>query len=256
MMKKIICVLLRIFLIAVSALGLMWFIWPIFHNVLNIGNALGIAVCTVLILLNLFFGKIRKAYVVSVPVRRTALAFFVLMCVGALWSAAMTVCMMTAAKTTPPEAATVLVLGSKASGRFPSADLWARINAASDYLKKNPKATCIACGGKGKGESASEASIIRENLVKSGIGADRVLLDDKSVNTEENIGNALKIIENNNLDSELAIVTDEYHEFRACAIAKRLGARSYAVPAKTPPYILSSCWAREVLSITKFIIIR
>lgn len=255
-MKKTICVLLRIFLLAISILGLIWFIWPIFHNVLNIGNALGIFVCILLILLNLFFDKIRLACMASASVKHVALAFFALMCVGAFWSAAMTICMMTAAKTTPPETATVLVLGSKASGRIPSADLWARINAAAAYLKSNPKVSCIACGGQGRGESSSEASIIRENLVKSGIGAERILLDDKSVNTDENISNALEIIKNNGLNGKLAIVTDEYHEFRACAIAKRLGAKPYAVPAKTPPYILSSCWAREVLAITKFLIFK
>lgn len=254
MMKKIICVSLRIFLLAVSVLGLLWFIWPIYHNVLNIGNALGIFVCALLILINVFFGKIREACASSVSIRYVTVALFALMCIGAVWSAAMTVCMMTAAKAAPPEDATVLVLGSKASGRIPSADLWARINAAAGYLKKNPKASCIACGGQGAGESASEAVIIREYLVKAGIGTDRILLDDKSVNTEENIKNALGVIRNNGLSGELAVVTDEYHEFRACAIARKLGANPYAVPAKTPPFILSSCWAREVLAITKFLI--
>ena len=253
-MKKIICVVLRILLLAISAAGLFWFIWPIYHNVLNIGNSLGIFVCVLLILLNVFFGRIRGACSASNAVRNVTLVFLTIMCAGAVWSAAMTICMLTAAKTAPTETATVLVLGSKASGRTPSADLWARINAAADYLNKNPKASCIACGGKGKGESASEASIIRENLVRASVDVNRIYLDDKSVNTEENISNALSIVRENGLNGKIAIVTDEYHEFRACAIAKKLGTESYAVPAQTPPYILSSCWAREVLAITKFLI--
>ncbi len=253
-MKKIICTVLRVLLLAVSVLGLMWFVWPISHNVLNIGNALGIFVCSLLILLNVFAGGVRKACAAHAPLKHFTVFLLVLMCAGALWSAAMTACMAAAVKAEPPQSATVLVLGSKASGRIPSADLWARIKTAAAYLKKHPSASCVACGGQGKGESASEASIIRENLIKDGVESGRIFTDGKSVNTEENIRNALKIIKNSGLDGRLAIVTDDYHEFRACAIAKNLGADPYAVPAKTPPYILSACWAREVLAITKFLV--
>lgn len=245
----------RCIILCVSIAGLLWFIQPIFHNVLNIGNVSGICVCLVLIFATVFFGKIRKACTRSKHIRRFTVTLLAIFCLGILWSAVLTICMISVTASAPPATATVIVLGSKVSGTNPSADLWARIDAAAEYLKDNPQANCIACGGQGRGESVTEASCICDSLVKKGIDPSRVMLEEKSTTTIENIANALTIIDKEDLNSQLAIVTDEYHEFRACSIARRQGASPYAVPAKTPNYILSSCWMRELLALTKFLLI-
>ena len=238
-----------------AAVGSVWFLIPIGWQVLNVGNASGLAVCLLLMGLAACRGKIRAAGERSKPVRRFFTALTVLLCAGAVWCAAMTACMLSAAAAVPPEDAAAVVLGSMVDGTSPSADLWARIGAASSYLKAHPGAKCIASGGQGPRESVTEASVIKERLVADGVDAARILTEERSRSTKENLANSMALAVENGLGRKFAIVTDDYHEFRACSIARGLGLEPYAVPAKTPWYILSSCWAREVLALTKYLLL-
>lgn len=238
-----------------AAAGFCWFLRPVFHNVLDIGDASGMTVCAIVFLAALFHPLIQRAARRHAPVRiawRTALILF---CLGIVWSAFLSVLMASQAAAKPPEGATVLVLGSKVSGDVPSADLRVRIETAQAYLKANPKAVCVACGGQGPGENASEAVVIHRELTAGGIEASRVLEEDHSTSTQQNIANALKIIRAKGLSTNLALVTDDYHEYRACSIARRQGVQAWAIPARTPDYIFSACWARELLALTRFLLL-
>lgn len=240
---------------ALSVLGLLWFLGPIHWNVLNIGNLFGITVCLLILICVLLSGRISAACKKSRAVRNTARAVLILFCAGLAWAMVLTGLMISGASANPPETATVLVLGSKVSGDVPSADLRVRILTASAYLKANPKAACVACGGRGRGENRTEAEVIREGLENLGINSSRIDLEDRSTSTEENIRNAMKIIDQNGLNQTLAVVTDEYHEYRACSIARGCGAEAYAVPARTPWYIFSACWARELLALSAYLLL-
>ncbi len=238
-----------------AAAGLLWFLGPIHWNVLNIGNEFGIAVCLLILLGVLFSGKIRAAARKHRGVRNGVRAILVLFCAGLAWAAVLTGLMISGATAAPPETATVLVLGSKVSGDAPSADLRVRILTASEYLKKHPKAACVACGGRGRCENRTEAEVIREGLVSLGIDSSRIYLENRSVSTKENIGNALVVIDQNGLNRTLALVTDEYHEYRACSIARGFEVTARAVPARTPWYIFSACWARELLALSAYLLL-
>lgn len=141
---------------------------------------------------------------------------------------------------TAPTNTPVLILGSQVNGSTPSADLQVRIDTADAWLKKNPKSKIVACGGKGPGESISEAECMRRGLTTKGIANNRILLDDKSVNTEENIKNAAKLLGNT---KSVAIVTDGYHTCRARLLAKSCDLQAFPVPAKTP----DSCRAVSIM---------
>jgi uncharacterized SAM-binding protein YcdF (DUF218 family) len=129
-----------------------------------------------------------------------------------------------------------------------------RIHAAADYLKVNPQAKCIVSGGQGANEEVTEASVMQRYLVKNGIDASRIHIEDTSTTTQENLKNSLKIIEQKSLSKNIAIVTDEYHQFRAGLLARRTGLTPYSICARTPWFIFSSCYARELLAITKTLV--
>lgn len=246
----------RVFRVAVfliAAAGFIWFLIPLLWQVVNIGNGGGLAVCLLLLIGSLFFGKIRAACQNSKALRRVFLTVGILFCLGALWSLAMTCCMFSETAAKPPEDATAVVLGSLVDGTEPSADLRGRIDCAAVYLKEHPSAKCIASGGRGHREAVTEASAIKKALVSSGIDPQRILLEESSVNTKENLRRSLAIMKQNGISAPLAIITDDYHEFRACSIARSLGVNAYAVPARTPWFIFSSCWSREVLALTKYL---
>ena len=240
-----------------AAVGFVWFLIPVGWHVLNIGNGSGLAVCLAVMALALFWDRIRAAGERSKAVRCLSSAVVVMFCVGAIWSVCMTVCMLSAMSVAaPPENAVVVVLGSMVDGTSPSADLWARIDTAAAYLKTHPGAKCIASGGQGPGESITEASTIKKYLIADGIDPSRILTEEASHSTQENIVNSRKIADANGFGRKMAIVTDDYHEYRANSIARKSGVEPYAVPAQTPWYILSSCWAREVLALTKYLVLR
>jgi uncharacterized SAM-binding protein YcdF (DUF218 family) len=238
-----------------SVLGFGWFWGPIHWNVLNIGNIFGITVCVLIFFGVLLSGRIRSACERNRAVQIATRVVLVLFCAGFAWTVTLTALMISGASAVPPETATVLVLGSKVNGNAPSADLRMRINAAGDYLTAHPQAVCVACGGQGPGENCPEAEAICESLVQKGIDASRIYQEDRSTSTRENINNAQKIIKQNGLEQTVAIVTDEYHEYRACSIAREYGITACAVPARTPWYIFSACWARELLALSAHLLL-
>ncbi len=152
----------RVVIFLAAAAGFVWFLIPVGWHVLNIGNGCGLAVCLAVMALSLFWGRIRAAGGRSRAVRGLSSAAVVLLCAGAAWSAAMTVCMFSAmSAAAPPGNAVVVVLGSMVDGTSPSADLWVRIGAAASYLKTHPGAKCIASGGRGPGAIARSGSTRR-----------------------------------------------------------------------------------------------
>ncbi len=248
----------RVFKIAVgilSAMSFLWFLIPLFRGICNIGNLLGIiasaAVFSYLIVASKL-GKRRyqKVFRILNPIAVTVAT------IGLAWVTVLTGCMIAGASSTPPENVTVVVLGCQVKGTVPSKHLQLRIEKAAEYLKAHPDVLCIASGGKGDGEDLSEAQVIYNGLVERGIEPERIRKEDTSTNTVENLRNSLDIIRENEWEETLAIVTDEYHQFRAGMIAGQLGVKAYAVPAHSPWYSFSAYYARELLAITKDALVR
>lgn len=147
----------------------------------------------------------------------------------------------------------VLILGSKVDGTEPSADLQKRIDTAADWLLSYPNSIAVACGGQGTGEEVTEAEVIREKLLEKGIAPDRILLENQSVNTEQNLFYAQKVLLENNLpNKEVLLLTDDYHLYRALLIAKQNGFTAWGIGVSTPPWIFPALFARELFAVTKY----
>jgi uncharacterized SAM-binding protein YcdF (DUF218 family) len=82
---------------------------------------------------------------------------------------------------------TMIVLGCQVHPWGPSILLRDRLDTAVDYLADHPEVTVIVSGGKGDDEHASEASVMRDYLVAAGVPGDRVLVEDVSRNTYQNM---------------------------------------------------------------------
>ena len=129
----------------------------------------------------------------------------------------------------------IIVLGARVDENGPSGSLRQRINAARVYLEENPDTVCIASGGQGEDEPMSEAECIRDHLVAGGIDADRILLEDRSTSTEENMRYSLPMLRSPETDVEsVGIVTNDFHVFRALCLARKNGGFTfYGVPARS-----------------------
>lgn len=115
----------------------------------------------------------------------------------------------------------MIVLGAQVHEDGPSVVLKYRLDAAIDYLNANPDTICIVSGGQGANEPFPEAKGMADYLTEHGIDEERILLEDKSTNTVENIKYSKALIKQS-YDS-VGIVTNNFHVYRAVQIAKVQG---------------------------------
>jgi len=160
-----------------------------------------------------------------------------------------TTLMIKAATNTSDSPATLVVLGCKVNGERPSRMLGERLEAAYEYLNAHPDALCVVSGGKGEDEGISEAECMSRYLVEKGIDESRIYKEDKSTSTRENLQFSYQIIKDNGLNPAVAIVTNEFHEYRAGEIAKKLGIDFSAVSANTNLWLLPTYYIRELYGI-------
>ena len=126
----------------------------------------------------------------------------------------------------------LLVLGARVNpDGQPSAALAARLDTAYDFMQEHPDITAILCGGQGGNEPCPEAEAMYDYMVAKGMDADRLLLEDESSNTIQNIENARALIGDGH---RTAVVTSDYHLARARVLMERGGLDACGIPAPTP----------------------
>jgi len=115
------------------------------------------------------------------------------------------------------EPATMLILGCQVHPWGPSILLQDRLDEALDYLEEYPDMTVIVSGGQGPDEHASEAAVMRDYLVEAEVEPSRILVEDRSHNTFQNITYSAQLMEENGLDMEQGVlmVSNGFHLTRA-----------------------------------------
>ena len=227
---------LRVIIAAAACVFLIWFLAPIAYGILNIGNTLGIVLC-VAVFLRCVCSPLYHRIKDSMVKRKLTKALLRLMQLGAaafiVYAVLISSCMIYAMIPRVDDDATAVVLGAQVKPWGPSALLQQRIDAAVDYLKQHPAACAVVTGGKGEDEPVSEAACMRENMMKAGISDDRILCEDQARNTDENIRFSLKIVDEKNLNPNIAVVTDSYHQLRARIIAHKADPHITVIPVNT-----------------------
>ena len=143
----------------------------------------------------------------------------------------------------------VIVLGAQVRGEVPTLVLNARIKAAAEYLAEHPQAVAVASGGKGSGENISEAEAIRRGLIRLGISEERILLEDRSTSTTENLKFSAELIQKT---KKVVLVTNDFHVFRAVKLAKNLGYTDVTGLGATEFFAVTiQYYVREFFAITK-----
>ena len=115
---------------------------------------------------------------------------------------------------------------------------------------ENPDAICIASGGKGSDEDISESECMKRTLIEKGADPSRIIMEDTSTTTIENIRNTFAITDAMGYGRDITIVTDGFHQFRASMIAKQCGAGEVsAISANTEIRFIPTYWVREWIAI-------
>lgn len=143
----------------------------------------------------------------------------------------------------------LIVLGAKVNNTKPSLTLQYRIDAAAEYLKNSPETIVIVSGGKGLDEGISEAQAMANGLMEQGINRERIILEDQSTNTRENMKYSVKLMEEG---KKVVVTTSGFHVLRA----KKLMEREYSgevsgLPAKSYSLTRITDYTRECLAVLK-----
>jgi uncharacterized SAM-binding protein YcdF (DUF218 family) len=129
--------------------------------------------------------------------------------------------------------------------------VWAALNrqAGPDGQAGEFRPMLIVSGGKGDDERMAEASSMASYLTARGFPADRLLLEDKSRNTEENLEFSKAIMDGLRPGARATIVTSDFHAFRAALLARRLGIRGQVTGARVAWYYRPSAVLREFAAV-------
>ncbi|MDE7177991.1 MAG: YdcF family protein [Lachnospiraceae bacterium] len=144
----------------------------------------------------------------------------------------------------------IIVLGAQMKPAGPSIVLRFRLDAAYDYLMENEDTLCVVSGGQGANEPCSEAQGMYDYLVKKGIAPERILMEDKSTDTSENIAFSAALI--GGTDKEVGIVTNNFHVFRGVMLARHAGfENACGIAARSNVYFQPNNLAREFFGVMK-----
>ncbi len=166
----------------------------------------------------------------------------------------------------------VIVLGAKVRGTKISNSLKQRLDRAVEYSEEYPNTVLVLSGGKGPGEEISEARAMYEYLQHCGVPADKLLIEDQSSDTVQNIEFGRAVIERQEYNRaqaarahlrefyrerqdgdmiRIGILTSNYHIFRAEAIAKKQEIETVGVAAACDPVLAVHLWLREAFAVLK-----
>ena len=235
---------LKFVLIAVGVILFLWYIAPLFAAIFNIGNALGMAGSVLLILFGLYFDKISGGW-------RNGILIFIAVVLAVIVTPLSFNMARYADYKTEAGAKTVIVLGCKVNGSTPSKYLYDRCKTAAEYLNENPDAVAVLSGGQGSDEDISEAQCMENVLVEMGIDKSRLYQENKSTNTTENIVFSKSVIAQNNLSTDVLIVTNEFHEYRAKLICEKNGLNFHSSCSHSSLFTFLTYYTRELMGISK-----
>ena len=119
----------------------------------------------------------------------------------------------------PQELDYIVVLGARVDGDVPSGALRNRIQVAGEYLAANPETRAVLSGGQGSDENISEAQCMYDYLVAAGVDPARLIPEDRSTDTSENLRFSRAFIPEG---ASVGLVTNNFHIFRALALARSL----------------------------------
>ncbi|WP_173915677.1 YdcF family protein [Halobacillus sp. Marseille-Q1614] len=133
------------------------------------------------------------------------------------------------------EADAAVVLGAAQWNGSPSPVFEGRLKQGIELYKNGQVDVLIMTGGAGHGSSLSEAEVGKQFAIKQGVPSDDIIVEDKSLETKENISNSVELIKIDNIES-LLIVSDSFHLKRAVSIARNLGISAEGASTKYSAY--------------------
>lgn len=125
-----------------------------------------------------------------------------------------------------------------------------RLDKAILVYSKDPSPTkLIPSGGKGSDENISEAEAMKRYLLEQGIPESDILMEDRSTTTLENLKFSKDIIDSREGRKYTALVTSNYHVYRALRYCRRVGLKCKGIGSRIALYYWPSALIREFIAV-------
>lgn len=173
----------------------------------------------------------------------TAFAYFECMLIGAI------VCGVKAAKHVPDVSADyILILGCRfrRDGTLPPL-LRGRVDKAIEYWRSRTggQAVLVPSGGRGSDEPMAEAEAMKRYLLAQGVPGDRILAEDQSKNTYQNMAYSKALIDARTPGAQVVYATTNYHVFRSGVWASLAGLPAEGMGSRTKWWYWPNAFLRE-----------
>ncbi|MBR4914569.1 MAG: YdcF family protein [Clostridiales bacterium] len=133
--------------------------------------------------------------------------------------------------------------------------LQSRVDRAVEFAKMQKDKSgkdiiFVPSGGKGSDEVISEGEAMKRYLLENGISEDKILKEDASTSTEENIRFAKEMMREHfgSSDYKAAFATTNYHVFRTGMLAEQNGLKAEGIGSKTKAYFWINAFVREFIA--------
>ena len=90
---------------------------------------------------------------------------------------------------------------------------------------------------------------MRDYLIAKGLPSERVLSENRSTSTEENLAFSAEVIRREGLPTEVAIASDNFHQLRAGVWAAKDGLTPYSLGCASIWMLGPGYWAREAAAL-------
>ncbi len=134
------------------------------------------------------------------------------------------------------QADAIVVLGAAQYEGRPSPVLKARLDHAIDLHRRGLAPLLIVTGGRGYGDTTTEAAVSQRYAMKRGVAAEAILLEDQGRTTSESM-RAVAAMLGTTPESRrrVILVSDPFHMLRLDILARRFGLVPYTSPTRTSP---------------------
>lgn len=129
-----------------------------------------------------------------------------------------------------------------------------RADAAIEFAKYQEKETgkqviFVPSGGQGDNECVSEACAIKNYLLSCEVPEDRIIMEDRSVSTLENMTFSKQVIDGVKPEAKVAFATTNYHVFRSGIYAIQAGIDADGIGSRTKWYFWPNAFVREFIAL-------
>lgn len=128
----------------------------------------------------------------------------------------------------------IVVLGAAQYAGRPSPVLKARLDHAVDLWKRGLARRVVLTGGRGIGDTISEAAVGRKYVMRAGVADSAILLEKEGRTTEASVEAVAGIMEEKHLERAI-LVSDPFHMLRLQILARRFGVEAVTSPTRSSP---------------------